>query len=55
MPIGAISYLKDTAYTALWKWGRIARRLEEMDPRRQVLPSSGAGTEVPPALWSGLF
>jgi hypothetical protein len=50
MPIGTISYLKDTAYTALRKWGRIARRLEEMDPRRQVLPSSGAGTEVPPAV-----
>ena len=34
-PVGTISYLKDTAYTAIREWDRIARRLEEMDPHNR--------------------
>ncbi|MGO9257786.1 MAG: hypothetical protein ACLQU1_15960 [Bryobacteraceae bacterium] len=35
-PVGAIAYLKDTAYTAIREWDRIARRLEEeLDPHNR--------------------
>ncbi|MGO9255287.1 MAG: hypothetical protein ACLQU1_03135, partial [Bryobacteraceae bacterium] len=32
-PLGTVNYLKDTAYTAIREWDRIARRLEEMAPK----------------------
>jgi hypothetical protein len=31
--VSLVAYLKDTAYTAIREWDRIARRLEEMAPR----------------------
>jgi hypothetical protein len=33
LPVSLVAYLKDTAYTAIREWDRIARRLEEMAPR----------------------
>jgi hypothetical protein len=35
LPVGLVSYLKGTAYTALREWDRIARRLEEMNPHNR--------------------
>jgi hypothetical protein len=33
--VGTLSYLKDTVYTAIREWDRIARRLEELDPHNR--------------------
>ena len=33
LPVSLVSYLKNTAYTAIREWDRIARRLEEIAPR----------------------
>jgi hypothetical protein len=42
--LGAISYLKDTAQSAIREWERIAHLLEELDPPP---PASGLSTRPP--------
>jgi hypothetical protein len=32
LPVSLVAYLKDTAYTAIREWDRIARLLEELNP-----------------------